>query len=131
MQETQEMQVESLGQEDSLQKEMAIHSSSCLGNPIDRGVLHAAVHGVTQSWTQLKQLSTQHSKGGRGDERRAVKEGCPQPPRGTRSRISTASRRKQPCLDFRPQDSVLTSGLLFFLLLSCRVVSDSLLPHGL
>ena len=80
MQETQEMQVESLGQEDSLQKEMAIHSSSCLGNPMDRGVLRAAVHGVTQSWTQLKQLSTQHSKGGRGDERRAVKEGCPQHP---------------------------------------------------
>ena len=59
-----------------------------------------------------------------------MKEGCPQPPRGTRSGISTASRRKQPCLDFRPQDSVLTSGLLFFLLLNCQVVSDSLLPHG-
>ena len=45
------MQVGSLGQEDSLQKEMAIHSSSYLGNPMDRGVLRAAVHGVTQSWT--------------------------------------------------------------------------------
>ena len=28
---------------------------SCLGNPMDRG---AAVHGVTQSWTRLKRLST-------------------------------------------------------------------------
>ena len=34
-QETLETQVQSLGQEDSLQEEMA--SSSCLGNPMDRG----------------------------------------------------------------------------------------------
>ena len=33
-----ETQVQSLGQEDPLEKEMAIHSSySCLGNPMDRG----------------------------------------------------------------------------------------------
>ena len=29
----------------------------CLENPMDRGAWKAAVHGVTQSWTQLKQLS--------------------------------------------------------------------------
>ena len=31
---------------------------SCLGNPMDRGAWQATVHGVTQSWTQLKRLST-------------------------------------------------------------------------
>ena len=30
---------------------------SCLENPVDRGAWWAAVHGVTQSWTQLKRLS--------------------------------------------------------------------------
>ena len=30
---------------------------SCLENPVDRGAWRAAVHRVTQSWTQLKQLS--------------------------------------------------------------------------
>ena len=30
---------------------------SCLENPVDRGALWAAVHRVTQSQTQLKQLS--------------------------------------------------------------------------
>ena len=33
----QKMQVWSLGQEDPLEKEMATHSSSCLGNLMDRG----------------------------------------------------------------------------------------------
>ena len=31
---------------------------SCLMNPRDRGDWQAAVHEVTKSWTQLKQLST-------------------------------------------------------------------------
>ena len=31
---------------------------SWLENPTDRGAWWAAVHGVTQSWTQLKQFST-------------------------------------------------------------------------
>ena len=31
---------------------------SCLGNPMNRGVLWAAVHGVAKSWMGLKQLST-------------------------------------------------------------------------
>ena len=30
---------------------------SCLENPADRGAWWAAVHGVAQSWTWLKQLS--------------------------------------------------------------------------
>ena len=30
---------------------------SCLENPMDRGAWRATVHGVTKSWTQLKQLS--------------------------------------------------------------------------
>ena len=32
---------------------------SCLENPMDRETWKAAVHGVAQSWTWLKQLSTQ------------------------------------------------------------------------
>ena len=31
---------------------------SCLENPMDRGAWWAIVHGVTESWTQLKQLSS-------------------------------------------------------------------------
>ena len=30
---------------------------SCLENPMDRGAWRATVHGVTKSWTRLKQLS--------------------------------------------------------------------------
>ena len=30
---------------------------SCLENPVDRGAWWAAVHGIVQSWTQLKRLS--------------------------------------------------------------------------
>ena len=42
MQETQEMQVPSLGLEDSLEEETATHSQySCLGNPMDRGARRA------------------------------------------------------------------------------------------
>ena len=54
----QEMRVLSLGQEDSLEEGMATYSKySCLENPIDRGARWATVHGVTKSWTRLKQLS--------------------------------------------------------------------------
>ena len=35
---------------------------SCLENPMDRGALPATVHKVTQSQTQLKQLSTHTCK---------------------------------------------------------------------
>ena len=49
MQETQEMQVRSLGQEDSLEKEIGNPLQySCLENPMDRGAWR-----VTQSWTRL------------------------------------------------------------------------------
>ena len=34
---------------------------SCLENPMDRGASWAAVHGVAQSWTTLKQLSSSSS----------------------------------------------------------------------
>ena len=48
MQETQETRVQSLGWEDSLEKEMAIHSGILAWkNPTDRGAWWARVHGVT------------------------------------------------------------------------------------
>ena len=43
----QETQVQSLGQEDPLEKEMAAHSSILVWeNPMDRGAWWATVHGV-------------------------------------------------------------------------------------
>ena len=39
--------------------------SSCLENPMDRGAWRATVHGVSQSMTQLKQLSTHTCMGNR------------------------------------------------------------------
>ena len=51
MQETQEKQVQSLGQEDPV--DLGWYSSqlqySCLENPMDKGVWWAVVYGVTQS----------------------------------------------------------------------------------
>ena len=38
---------------------------SCLENPRDRGAWWAAVYGVAQSWTQLKQLSSSSSHCGK------------------------------------------------------------------
>ena len=49
----QEIQVQSLDQEDPLEKGMATHSNSCLENSMDRGAWRATVHRVTKSWTQL------------------------------------------------------------------------------
>ena len=50
----QETGVRSLGQEDSLEKGMATHSSILfLQNSMDRGAWWATVHGVTKSWTRL------------------------------------------------------------------------------
>ena len=49
MQEISEMQVESLGQEGTL--EMAVAICSCLENPMDRGVWWAIVHSVAKSQT--------------------------------------------------------------------------------
>ena len=52
MQQTQEMQAPSLGQEDPEEEE---HSNpfqySCLGNPMDRGAWLATVHGVAKNQT--------------------------------------------------------------------------------
>ena len=54
MQETQEMRVRSLDQEDPLGEG---HGNplqySCLENATDRGAWRATVHGVAKSWTQL------------------------------------------------------------------------------
>ena len=51
----QEMWVQSLGQGDPLEKEMAtaynLLQYSCLRNPMDRGAWWAIVHGVTKSQT--------------------------------------------------------------------------------
>ena len=53
----QETWVQSLGQEDPLEKAMATHSSILAWeNPIDRRAWWATVHGVAKSKTLLKQL---------------------------------------------------------------------------
>ena len=45
----QETQVQSLGQEDALEKEMATHSSILAWkNPMDRGAWWAPVHGIAK-----------------------------------------------------------------------------------
>ena len=48
------------GQEDSLEKEMAINplQYACLGNPMDKGAWQTIARGVTKSWTWL---SCQHT----------------------------------------------------------------------
>ena len=51
---TQETQVQSLGQEDPLEKGMATHSSiSCLENPKDKRAWRATFYRATKSWTRL------------------------------------------------------------------------------
>ena len=47
----QETQVQSLVQEDPLEKEMVTLQYSCLGNFMDRESWWATVHGVAKSWT--------------------------------------------------------------------------------
>ena len=50
----QETQVQSLGREDPLEKEMATHSSILAWRiPMNRGAWWATVHGITKSRTQL------------------------------------------------------------------------------
>ena len=57
------MQIRSLGQEDPLEEERAAHSDILSWRiPMDRGAWWAIVHGVTQSWTQLSDLTcSRHS----------------------------------------------------------------------
>ena len=50
----QEMQVQSLGQEDPLEKMATDSSILAMENLMDRGAWRATVHGVTKSRTQLK-----------------------------------------------------------------------------
>ena len=51
---TWETQVQSVGQEDPLEQEMATHSSIlAMENSMDRGAWQVTVHGITKSWTQL------------------------------------------------------------------------------
>ena len=55
----QESWVHSLGWEDSLEEGMTTHSSILAWRiPMDRGAWRAAAHGVTQSQTRLKRLSS-------------------------------------------------------------------------
>ena len=49
VQETKEMQVRFLGQQDPLEEEMTTHSSSCLKNPMDRGAWQTIVWRDTKS----------------------------------------------------------------------------------
>ena len=52
--ETHEIQVQSLGQKDPLEKEMATHSSMlALENPMDRGDWQAVIHRVAKGRTRL------------------------------------------------------------------------------
>ena len=51
MQQALEMQVQSLGWEDPLEKEMAIHSSILVGNSMDRGAWGAIDNGVAKGQT--------------------------------------------------------------------------------
>ena len=53
MQQALEMQIQSLGWEDPLEKEMASHSSILVGNSMDRGAWGATVYGAAKSQTRL------------------------------------------------------------------------------
>ena len=51
----QETGVRSLGWEDPLQEGMATHSNILAWRiPMDRGAWQTSVHGVTKSWTRLR-----------------------------------------------------------------------------
>ena len=68
MQETSEMLVQSLDQEDPPGEE---HGNpvqySCLENAMDRGAWQATIHGVAKSQTWLKRLSTHVPEHGKRD----------------------------------------------------------------
>ena len=56
----QEMRVWSLDQEDALEKRMATHSYSCLGNPIDGGALWATVHWASKELEKTQWLTNKN-----------------------------------------------------------------------
>ena len=61
VQELQDTQVQSLGWEDPLEKEMETHSSILAWRiPMDRGVWQATVHRVTKNRAWLRQLGSTH-----------------------------------------------------------------------
>ena len=63
MQELQETQVRSLGQEDPLEKGMATQSRILVWRiPMNRGAQQATIHGIIKSQRWLKQLSTHTPK---------------------------------------------------------------------
>ena len=53
----QETRVQSLGQEDPLEKEMATHSNILVENPMYRGAQQATVHGVAKDSDMTQKLS--------------------------------------------------------------------------
>ena len=56
-----ETQVQSLGWEDPLEKEIATHSRILAWkNLMDGGALWATVHGVPKSWTRLSDFTSPH-----------------------------------------------------------------------
>ena len=58
MQETEEMQIGSLGQKDPLEEEMTTHSSILAWRiPMERGPWRVMVHRVAKRWIRLKQLN--------------------------------------------------------------------------
>ena len=58
-QETQELQVQSLGQEDPLEEEMALQYS-CLENSMGRGAWWVTVHGVAKQWDTTEAAEHTH-----------------------------------------------------------------------
>ena len=54
----QELRIQSLGQDDPLEEDMATYSSIL---PVNRKTWQATVHGATESQAGLRRLSTAHS----------------------------------------------------------------------
>ena len=93
MQEMQETQVQSPGQEDPLEEEMATHSSILAWKAsMDRGVWQAIVHGVAKSQTQLNvhafsQLILVWPCSGRDKIKRGIRIDFSQEPRNCQRRV--------------------------------------------
>ena len=57
-----QMLIQSLDWEDPLEKEIAAHSCSCLGNPMVRGAWPASVQAVTKSRQDLETKQQQQQQ---------------------------------------------------------------------